>query len=65
VAFWRLPNHGGVSTTPGDLLTTTEVAALLHCSRQNTVFAGLLTDRERLKALAAFDAIHPRPALSA
>ncbi|WP_433059510.1 helix-turn-helix domain-containing protein [Dactylosporangium sp. CS-033363] len=33
--------------------------------RQNTPFAGLLTERERLKVLASFDATHPRRARSA
>ncbi|MFB9447490.1 hypothetical protein Dvina_01895 [Dactylosporangium vinaceum] len=44
------------------ITSRTELAAEF---RQNTMFAGLLAERERLKVLAAFDTTHPRAARSA
>ncbi|WP_432834081.1 helix-turn-helix domain-containing protein [Dactylosporangium sp. CA-092794] len=59
---WGRLLDDGVDAVVDMITSRTEVAAEL---RQNTPFAGLLTERERLKVLAAFDATHPRVALSA
>ncbi|MFB9449689.1 helix-turn-helix domain-containing protein [Dactylosporangium vinaceum] len=59
---WERLLDKGVDAVVDMITARTEVAAEL---RQNTPFAGLLTERERLKVLAAFDATHPRAARSA
>lgn len=59
---WERLLDDGVDAVVDVITSRTELAAEL---RQNTPFAGVLTDRERLKVLAAFDATHPRPAVSA
>nr|BFE64543.1 helix-turn-helix domain-containing protein [Dactylosporangium thailandense] len=59
---WERLLDEGVDAVVDMITARTELAAEF---RQNTPFAGLLTDRERLKVLAAFDATHPRAARSA
>ncbi|MGI5246600.1 helix-turn-helix domain-containing protein [Dactylosporangium sp. CA-139066] len=59
---WERLLGEGVDAVVDMITSRTEAAAEF---RQNTPFAGLLTERERLKVLAAFDATHPRVALSA
>jgi hypothetical protein len=46
-----------------ELITATDERAVEL--RQNTPFAGILSERERLRVLAAFDATHPRAAATA
>jgi excisionase family DNA binding protein len=56
---WERLLDEGVDAVMDMITARTDVAAEF---RQNTPFAGLLTDRERMKVLAAFKTTHPRAA---